>query len=181
MENKLYVTRNHLYTIGLIDLIDYIKTFSETHEMNMIEIGSYAGESTEIFSKNFKSVLSIDPYINNYDPNDLICGFMDLTKVYEIFIDRINKLDNVTHIRKTSDEAFQNIKDKEFDFVYIDGLHTSDQVEKDIENYMKLIKKNGFIGGHDYHPNWSDVISVVNKKFGNPDRLFKDTSWIKRI
>lgn len=181
MKDRLYVMRDLVYAGGLMDLINYIKRFSNTNEMNMVEIGSYAGESTEIFSKNFKSVLSIDPYINDYDANDPACSFMDLTKVYDTFIERINKLGNVSHIRKTSDDAFLDISDKRFDFIYIDGLHTAEQVEKDVNNYMTLINKSGFIGGHDHHPNWPGVISVVGRKFGGPDQLFKDTSWIKKI
>ena len=173
--------RNKKFTEGLYDLINYVNKFSETKNMNMIEIGSYAGESTKIFSEHFKTVLSIDPYLNDYDVKDPACSYMDLNNVYYHFIENTKNLNNITHIRKKSDDAILNIKDLTFDFVYIDGLHTKEQVEKDIINYLPHIKSNHYIGGHDYHTNWPDVIEIVNKFFGKPDMVFKDSSWIKKI
>lgn len=180
MKDKLYIMRDTIYSDGLLDLINYINGYSNTKDMNMIEIGSYSGESTEMFSKHFKSVISIDPFINDYDLNDPACSFMDFNNVYEIFSERIRNLSNVKHIRKTSDDAVKELKNELFDFVYIDGLHTYEQVKKDIKNYIKLISNKGFIGGHDYHKNWEGVIKVVHEELNGPDEIFKDTSWIKR-
>ena len=179
MKDKLYTMRDSHYTQGLVDLINYISKFSNTNDMTMIEIGSYAGESTELFSKHFKKVISIDPFIDNYDPNDITCQFMDLNRVYDVFSQRISVLDNVVHIRETSDDAIKLLNDN-VDFVYIDGLHTYDQIKKDITNYLPLIKK-GFIAGHDYHPVWKGIIDGVNELLGSPDETFCDTSWIKKV
>lgn len=177
-KNELLVMR-HDY-VGLQDLVNYINQFSNTKDMNMIEIGSYAGESTEFFSKHFKSVLSIDPHLNDYDSNDLACKHLDFDKVYEIFQKRIENINNIKHIRKLSDDAINDIKDQEFDFIYIDGLHTYDQVKKDIINYNSVIKNSGFIGGHDYHPAWFGVMKAVNETLGKPDKIFIEYSWIKK-
>lgn len=183
MQNKnlLYEMRGNYYTQGLVDLIDHVKTFGDTKQMTMIEIGSYAGESTEIFSQHFKSVLAIDPFINDYDPNDLTCSYMDLTDVYHRFYDRIKDILNIMHIRKTSDDAFPLLGGQQFDFIYIDGLHTYDQLKKDIANYRTLIKPTGLMGGHDYHPNWSGIMAGVDEFLGGPDKTFSDTSWIKKL
>jgi hypothetical protein len=107
---------------------------------------------------------------------------MDLDKVYNLFIEKINKYHNIIHLRETSDEAINTIKNIDFDInlVYIDGLHTYNQVKKDIINYLPLIK-NGFISGHDYHPVWQGVVDGINEIIGPPDMVFDDTSWIKKI
>lgn len=55
-----------------------------------------------------------------------------------------------TH-RMTSDEFFKNNK-KEFDVIFIDGLHTYEQVQKDIINSLKVLKKSGIILFHDFLP-----------------------------
>jgi predicted O-methyltransferase YrrM len=180
-KDKLYKMRNDDYHKGLLDLIDYLKKTSNTQEMTMIEIGSYAGESTKVFAKNFKKVISVDPFQNDYDSNDIACSYMDLTEVYNEFISNIKDYDNITHIRKTSDDAIEDLRDVKVDFVYIDGLHTYDQVKKDIENYQKIVRENGFIGGHDYHIVWRGVIDAVDETLGKPDKKFQDTSWIKKI
>jgi hypothetical protein len=180
-KNELYRMRNSDYTNGLISLIEYINTYSDTKEMNMIEIGSYSGESTKIFSKHFKNVLSIDPFLNDYDSNDIACSYMDFNKVYLKFIENISECENIKHIKKISNEAILDLNNQEFNFVYIDGLHTYDQVKLDIKNYITLIKKGGFIGGHDYHENWGGVIKAINESLGTPDKIFQDTSWIFKL
>ena len=42
---------------------------------DMIEIGSFIGESTIIFARNFKHVSAIDPFMDNYDPEDMTSNF----------------------------------------------------------------------------------------------------------
>jgi predicted O-methyltransferase YrrM len=181
MSNKesLYVMRDANYTNGLLELINHINHFRPTSEMNMIEIGSYSGESTEIFAQRFKSVVAIDPFLNDYDANDMTCQYMDLNRVHEIFLQRISKYGNVNHIRKISDDAHIELLDNSFDFVYIDGLHTYEQVKSDIKNYSPKIIVGGFIGGHDYHPNWSGVMKAIDESL-KIDRTFSDTSWITK-
>lgn len=173
--------REDPYLIGLEDLVKHINKNSDTKNLSMIEIGSYAGESTEIFAKHFGLVTSIDPFINNYDPTDITCKFMELEKVYYLFKETISKYENINHIRATSDDAVKLLKEKKYDFIYIDGLHTYEQIKADITNYLPLLNPNRFIGGHDYHANWPGVISGINKLLGEPDLVFSDTSWIKFI
>lgn len=48
------------------------------------------------------------------------------------------------NIKDTSDNFFKNNK-KEFDVIFIDGLHIYEQCRKDIINSLKVLKKNGFI------------------------------------
>jgi hypothetical protein len=176
-----YIMRASDYMEGLEDLIGYINKVFPTKNMNMIEIGSYAGESTELFSKHFNKVIAIDPFINDYDSNDLTCNYLPLTEVYNIFTNVIDKYDNIVHIRHTSDDAIIQLKETQVDFVYIDGLHTYEQIKKDIANYLPLIVQGGFIGGHDYHPVWQGVINGVNETIGAPEITFKDTSWLKQL
>ena len=180
-KDKLYVMRDENYKNGLISLIDFLNLKGETKEMTMIEIGSYAGDSTEIFSKNFKRVIAIDPFLNDYDPNDVTCQYLDLNLVYEVFKERISKYDNIDVIKKTSDDAILELKDLKVDFIYIDGMHTYDQVKLDIENYLPLLNCDCFIGGHDYHPVWQGVVNAIHEKLGKPDAIFSDTSWVKYI
>jgi predicted O-methyltransferase YrrM len=174
---KLYIMRDEALKNGLIDMINFIKPNSPTDMMSMIEIGSYAGESTIIFAQHFNQVLSIDPFLNDYDMNDTTCHHMELDKVYEIFKTNTIEHKNISHIREKSDDAYVNLPDNFYDFVYIDGLHTYEQVKKDILNYLPKIKKGGFIGGHDYHPNWQGVVDAINELLV-VERVFSDTSWI---
>lgn len=51
----------------------------------------------------------------------------------------------------TSDDFFA-YNGQKFDIIFIDGLHYSEQVEKDIDNSLNILKPNGFIICHDMLP-----------------------------
>ena len=55
-----------------------------------------------------------------------------------------------TH-KMTSDDFFRDNKEK-FDLIFIDGLHETNQVDRDIENSLKFINKGGTILLHDCLP-----------------------------
>lgn len=54
-------------------------------------------------------------------------------------------------IRATSDEFFLANKQL-FDVVFIDGLHTYDQVRKDVMNSIRFLKPGGYVALHDMLP-----------------------------
>ena len=56
--------------------------------------------------------------------------------------------------RMTSDEFFSQNK-KNFDIIFIDGLHHYEQCQKDVINSLKFLNLNGYIFIHDLLPlNW---------------------------
>ena len=55
------------------------------------------------------------------------------------------------NVRKTSDDFFKDNKEK-FDIVFIDGLHTYNQVKKDILNSLDCLKEGGIVLVHDCMP-----------------------------
>jgi predicted O-methyltransferase YrrM len=163
---------------GLLNLISNL-----TDKNNMIEIGTFTGESTVIFADHFKNVIGVDPMLSNYDPQDPTSNF-DFNEVLDMFNKRTNNYNNISLIQKTSDDAASDFEDGSFDFVYIDGIHTYEAVKKDIVNYLPKVKKGGVIGGHDYTNQIEHLVGVyeaVNEMFGAPDKVFQDNSWIKYV
>jgi predicted O-methyltransferase YrrM len=180
MKDEFYVMRPPFHAEGLQDMIDWINTKRPTSEMRIIEIGSYVGESTMIFAEHFKEVISVDPYINDYDLADDACNYAPFDKVYEQFIRNTLSVPNIKSIKETSQNAFSILKDQQWDMVYIDGLHTYEGVSFDIEHYKILIKPGGFICGHDY--GWGNVRHAIGQLLDDKvDATFKDMSWIKQI
>lgn len=178
---NFYQMRTEYLNEGLVSLIEYISNGKDPKTLSMIEIGSYIGESTSVFASYFGKVVSVDPFENDYDANDLACQHADFKDVYNKFLENMQSFDNVKNIRKKSDDAIVDLKEEKYDFVYIDGMHTYDQVKKDIINYKDLIKSGGFIGGHDYSNYWIDVVKAVNECLEKPDETFQDTSWVKKL
>ena len=179
-KEEFYIMRAPFYAEGLIDMINWIDNIRPTQEMRIIEIGSYIGESTMIFADRFKEVVSVDPYINDYDLEDAACSFAPFDKVYEQFVRNTLSIPNVKSIRETSQNAFSILKDQQWDMVYIDGLHTLEGVSYDIAHYKTIIKPGGFVCGHDY--GWGNVRHAIGQLLDDKiDATFKDTSWAKQI
>lgn len=124
-----------------------------------VEIGLAEGFTTEhLLSMNPNLTLyCIDPYVdyvdwNKNNLNDRENVFLEFKRRTEKFGERVKLL------RMTSDDAVSHIEDDSLDFIFIDGLHTFDQVTKDMNNYYSKVKKGGIFSGHDYN-----VIHDVNR------------------
>lgn len=180
MIDEFYKMRTPEQRDGLLDMISHINNICPTKEMQILEIGSYVGESTLIFAENFKEVISVDPYINDYDLDDAACHHASFDKVYAEFIKNTLAIPNIKSIRETSQNAFSILKYKEWDVIYIDGLHTLEGVWFDIEHYKTIIKPGGFLCGHDY--GWGNVRHSIGQLLNDRvDGVFKDGSWVVKL
>ena len=92
-----------------------------------------------IMKKNYKSYLEIGCDQNQTFDN--------------ISIDKKVGVDPIQggNLKKTSDLFFSENKEK-FDCIFIDGLHTYEQVRKDVYNSLSVLNDNGTIFIHDCLP-----------------------------
>jgi hypothetical protein len=176
------VTTDNLVTMrptkaGLTEVIQILPI-----DTSMAEIGSYSGESAEIFltSGKIKKIICVDPWIDGYDMTDLAAYQCSMHVVEATFDERMKKYSNVVKLKMSSEDASKTIDDHSLDFVYIDGNHFYEFVKKDIELWLPKIKKDGYIGGHDY---WrkNNVVRAIHDTIGEPDKVFPYSSWIKKI
>lgn len=177
INNKEITVRSDLSSI-ITHLHDHYNL--DTNRMNLLEIGTFLGESTFYFSKYFKHVFTVDTY-------QLWEDFPDRE---QIFLNNLKNFSNISKIKMESTEASSFFRDKSFDFLYIDGCHEFDSVNKDFSSWFPKVKDNGFIAGHDYflpeeinegNASWSKkvtgVYNFVNKYLGKPE-LVKNTNWL---
>jgi hypothetical protein len=148
----------------------------------IVELGSYMGESSLIFSEEFPNgtIYCIDSWEGGFDHSDT-CSRDDYNMVENQFNMRLELTKNIIKIKglSTSEKI-------ECDVVYIDACHKYECVKSDILHWSPLVKQ--VISGHDYyendahyrvHPHIAGVKSAVNELLGTPDHLFNDGSWIK--
>ena len=183
MTEKISIRNAKFAKIGLQDLITcLISVGVNFKDFVMVEIGSYAGDSAQIFAPACKELYCVDPWQNGYDPNDAASHLHPMHIVEKQFDNLVEMYGNIIKFKKRSDEAVNLFNDAYFDLAYIDGEHTYDAVKEDIGLWMPKIKKTGWIAGHDYgskhHPG---VKKAVEEMVGTPDITFKDTSWLKKI
>jgi len=111
------------------DIINYI--IEQNGFINYLEIGVNDAECIKQIKAEYKD--GVDPY-----PGSEVGGgnFPEIN--YPI----------------SSDEFFELIKnhDIKYDLIFIDGLHHSEQVDKDILNSLNHLIPNGFIIMHDCNP-----------------------------
>jgi predicted O-methyltransferase YrrM len=124
-----------------------------------VEIGCADADTTFFLLSTHPTLklTSIDPYVNYIDWNGN--NLNSLQKSYEFVTEKLRPFgDRFTLLRDYSDNVVNQFEDESLDFIFIDGLHTYDQVKKDCMNYWPKIKSGGLFAGHDY-----SVIPAVNK------------------
>jgi hypothetical protein len=145
-----------------------------------VEVGCYEGDSTQIFinSGKFRRLFSVDPYIDGISGENYPNPLADAKKKFKAVTEGHHQ---VWHLETTSQEASKLLYGLQFDFVYLDGDHRYESVRSDIMHWMPLVKKGGYLCGHDYESsNHGGVIQAVNELLGPPERVYEDHSWVHR-
>lgn len=115
-----------------------------------VEIGVDRGATSEYLIKNIPglTLYGIDPYVDYSD------WWGDVTWSEQAYLEMRTRLDpygkSFQLIRKPSDDAIVDLTNESLDFVFIDGIHTYEQVLKDCQNYYPKAKTGAWFGGHDY-------------------------------
>jgi len=142
--------------------VPFLKEFFKKREPLVgAEIGVAEGNNALNILKELpiKKLYLIDPYTSYIADGQLIERYIDS---FRIAYQRLSKYKQVQFIKKTSDEAVEDVNEP-LDFVYIDGNHSYEWVKKDIENYYPKVKIGGVIGGHDYTFSFKGVIRAVDE------------------
>jgi hypothetical protein len=178
---KISIRNSKNAKIGLKQMIEYVKKNSDFPIEKVVEIGSYVGDSSEIFAQHFNQVICIDPFINGYDKNDAASYQYRMRIIENQFDELCSRYSNIRKLKMKSNEAVNLFEDKSIAIAYIDAIHTREGVKNDIKLWLPKIKKGGFITGHDYQGKFPGVIKAVNELLGKPDKIFPDTSWVKKV
>lgn len=154
------------------------------------EVGSYEGESAEIFAQEFPfaTIVCIDPWKSGYDDLD-DTSHHNFNEVFKNFLFRTNYLKNINY-SPTDYKDYCSFNETLPQMVYIDGLHSYEGVKSDIELSLKVLPKGGIISGHDYyeddeflkiHPHVSGVKKAIIEKLGKPHKIYLDGSWMIQL
>jgi predicted O-methyltransferase YrrM len=151
---------------GLIEMIeDWLNPFGE-----VMELGTGMGVSTEVFA-----LLISEGHIHTtdiYPPGN----------PWRIASEAVAKrYSNIRQYFQDCNELAKQFPDDFFQAVYIDEVHEYANVLRDIRAWQPKIMLGGIICGHDYieRPAYNfGVIRAVKEAFGEPDIVYKDTSWV---
>ena len=166
---------------GLINLCNSVKYYLNDNNLQLVEVGSYCGESGGIIASIFpNSILNcVDPwekYTEEGSTYDLNEQELVLKEAERIFDSTTGTLPNVRKNKMFSSHYANLIDDNSVDFIYIDGNHQYSSVMEDLTLWSKKVKIGGIIAGHDF--GWAPVSRAIYEFFDRPPvDIFSDGSW----
>jgi hypothetical protein len=135
-----------------------LNKFKGLDNLNFLEIGSFEGQSANFFIDNYLTgsncyITCIDPWIE-YSQSTVgnIQGWDEYINpsTYNLFISNTqHNKDKIIVYKHLSQEILHKL-DPVYDFIYIDGDHTTSAVMYDAVNGFKLLKNKGILIFDDY-------------------------------
>jgi hypothetical protein len=121
-------------------------------DLKFLQIGVFTGDASMWLCENILTdktswLYDVDTWAGSDEVEHEPLNF---DKVFEFYEERIATLKSTVRLRMTSDEYFAGNNTVRFDFIYIDGDHTSHQVAKDADSAWKLLKSGGIMAFDDY-------------------------------
>lgn len=160
---------------SLLELISW----TQSRGLRMIELGSFAGESADIFAScdAVSNIQCIDAWNGVLDVD---MGEWDMTKAEDMFDEVVKKHQGkITKYKGTVEMFLMDNPDVRPALWYIDAAHDYRTVKYNI--FAALSTQPEFISGHDYNSQHAMVMKAVDEVLGVPDKVFADSSWIKRL
>ena len=157
----------------------------------MVEVGSFAGESTRVFLDTGLHVHAIDPWDNESrdrlhegaaDFNPAHRWRFDMSDAERRFDELLSLFPDQLKKSKGYDWQFADtFPSGSLDAVYLDAVHTYDDTVSAISRWQPKIKPGGILCGHDFASYYPGVVQAIRESLGEPHRAFADSSWMVTI
>lgn len=175
MENRPLDETNSVWGLYLL-----VEKFLKPN-FKMVEVGSFEGISTLLFSKFVDTVYSVDCYDYKVPETGRIPEHdRSFIEAERLFIERTKDVKNIVKIKKRSMDAVKDFPDRSLDAVYIDAEHDEDSIREDIREWRKKIKFGGYLMGHDYDLPYIQKILTEEQNLHFITKAL-DSSWIAKI
>lgn len=173
---------------GLTDLLNWIavRTGPRTggRPFIMAEIGVFSGQSTEVFAERVDKLIAVDAWDDASLLGNKALTQYPMARVKECFLRRMERFGQAVHVlHGKSVEMAAQIPDGSLSAFYLDADHRREAVKEDLRAWVPKLINGGFAAGHDFNEEtWGpQVSSAVREMIGEPDAIFRDCSWVKRM
>ena len=125
------------------------KNLSNKKMMNLLEIGSYEGRSALFFIDLFENskISCVDTWSGSDEHKDI--NFKEIESNFDFNTKDLTEKKLLKKFKMTSNEFFIQNRNN-FDFIYIDGDHSKEQVLKDLNSAWSILNNNGYLLIDDY-------------------------------
>ncbi len=130
----------------------------------VLEVGSFRGLSAWGMAITAKSVLCVDTFEAATDGQRQTGGVTTLAD----FVRATARFANVSHIRSTSQAAADLPEtQRQFGMIFIDAMHTYEDVKGDIQRWYPRLESGGVFVMHDYgHEHFPGVKQAADELLG---------------
>lgn len=152
---------------------------------NLLEVGTHIGASTVFLAEALKNV-SVQARMTTVDIIDVNNDQgpwrqQGLAMAPKQYLEKLDAAERVTFKVSPSSAFLANTKEK-FDFIFLDGDHSSRTVYEEISLTLKALNKDGVILLHDYYPAAQPLFNdgnIIAGPFMALDRIMRENKEIK--
>lgn len=148
-------------------------------DLIVAEIGVWHGDNAEELLRDLpiKRLVLVDPYKEYKAEGVNPITQASLNEARDHAMRLVPPDGRVVWFLMTSVEAATQLREAQFDYVYIDANHNREFVRKDIEAWWPLVKKGGVMGGHDC--DLEGVKKTIDSFFGTYKKDHSDWYVVK--
>lgn len=148
------------------------------------ELGVFRGQTTFhlIDALPDLHLVAVDKFEPYYQQNDLTkkWGTLHPETTYEVLCRRAKEYDGrLTLVKADTVAAINAMPGDILDWVFIDADHTYEGCYRDIAASMRVVKRGGWICGHD--GTWSGVRQAHKELLGWPINIIGDSVWVWQL
>jgi predicted O-methyltransferase YrrM len=146
---------------------------------DVLEVGAYMGLSAWCMAHTAKSVQSVDTFRawTNGQTQD------DKLTTLDAYLKAVEKFTNVLPPVIASSEDAPPMVAGDFDMIFIDAMHTYDDVLADIQRWLPRLRPGGVFAMHDYrHHDFPGVEQAADEVFGpaTDDTVEITLRWVQK-
>jgi predicted O-methyltransferase YrrM len=150
----------------------YTMCYLQALQGDVVEIGSWQGRSTSFLARAVKNsgnghFYAIDHFrgnvgkehfyvVNEDDLSDLEAGF-------QANMERIGLNDSIKLFNMSNEEACHHLEDSKVRFLFIDGDHTKEGVQKDLELFFPKLMPGAIIVFDDFRSSLTGLVEAVDE------------------
>jgi predicted O-methyltransferase YrrM len=150
---------------GVENFVNHLTDYKDK-PTRMLQIGAYTGDASlwlwdNILIHNPASVLiDVDTWQGSDEPSHHEMNWNTIEKIYDVKTQEGQLKRKIIKVKSTSDWFFKNNLEK-YDFIYVDGDHTSYGVLKDAINAFECLNVGGILAFDDYR--WSAGLGILKE------------------
>ncbi len=148
-------------------------SYFQQEKGDVVEIGTWQGRSASFLARaTYESgngeFFAIDHFQGSSSKNgkkNFVVNEEDLSDLVNVFngnMARIGLSDSVTLLNMTSKQAAEKLSDREIRFIFIDGDHSREGVEKDIELFFPMLVDGAIVMFDDFSMRHRGLVEVLD-------------------